>query len=957
MDSISYPSYTYFTGRSHQVQQLGALKLLDAKNNASIGLSAGENIENGTNNVFVGTRAGANAIADSSVFVGTLTGSESKSIRGSCFIGYRAGQNANYINQSVCIGPYSGQSMIRAVDNVLLGYQAGANLTSGSRNVSIGSYSAFSQYNASDNVVIGYNAGYQNQLGSNNCFVGSSSGFTAYDCVENVCLGVSSGEGLYSGIKNVLCGYRAGANIRDASNCIAIGTSAMEFFWDGDTNTCLGTEVARRFTGTNNTIIGGYSTSNGSGNFNTIVGSRSMNRQTLEQVNLSNCVIVGENIQFDIPVKPVIVDIDSFDTIPDAQRGNESSVVIFQDTNQTFDNTAAFLLINVVPVGDPVLIKERYFAMGTPQYPMQLDTSTEGSYTFRWGSGVDEFNNILDTVPIQFDVIIDASGAIDAFLTVYGIEEQVWSRSPQIMTRVCLQQNFDLPSIRVILDDADETFTPDLPGVSYACDALAIKKEEGLELGLRNPPSTNPFVPGMEIQIIESAIPALNKVWTVVSYDASNGTVTIDAPLGGGDIGSGASLILSKVIQSSSIEASVINGTPRVTVSSFASMLIRRKQFKQIYIDGSGDLAEGTYDIDIVDTETFDIQVSSSLTTVQTGVMSLGSFEPLVVGLGVTTLGASKSIDFLQVTYNQRADSELERTVFEGPFPFDGHVHVGAGTEDDMNQSLRSNIITFTDEGYSAAEYDIGALSSNVTTTCVFELTDNVNFGVSWLDSFEITCRTQDTWFRADVTYTLGTVNKTLASVSNDTVQVEGDLKTYTLERATTAEDFEFMPSQLPLSIGSPGITDRVEIRVYHDIKRKTLDVQVIIYTDLKILALFMTFLQTPSVNRFAQTLSFFADGFMQLFKVTYQNDSFTLFPTFKDCIFLGSNFTVGGDEAEEERSNVCIASIGTQRLFRGRLDEFRVYSNVVVMNTAALTGNVDTSTPVSYTHLRAHET
>jgi len=327
----------------------------------------------------------------------------------------------------------------------------------------------------------------------------------------------------------------------------------------------------------------------------------------------------------------------------------------------------------------------------------------------------------------------------------------------------------------------------------------------------------------MEIQIIDSAVVALNKVWKIVSYNGS--TVIIDAPLNGGNIGTSAHLITSKVLDSSSVLALRTNGKPRATIPSFASMLTGTNQ-KQVYIDGSGDIPEGAYDITVVNATTFDIDnVPGDAAELQTGVMRLGCFEPLVVGLDVTTVGPSKSIDFFEVTYNQRADSELQRTVFAGPYAFDGHIHVGAGTEDDLNQSIRSNIITFTDEGYAAAEYDIGALSSNVTTTCVFDLFDEVDFGISWLDSFDVTCRTQETWFKVDIAYSLGPVQKTLATVSNDTVQVEGDLKAYTLTRATTADDFALTDSALPLSIGSPGSSDRVEIRVYHDLKLKTLEV------------------------------------------------------------------------------------------------------------------------------------
>ena len=286
--------------------QLAHISLIDGKNNTYIGLSSGASRPlAGGNNTYIGGFSGANATADATVLIGTRAGRVGKSIREGIFIGFRAGEFAERVDSSVCIGPYAGQKMKRANNNCVIGYRAGAELTSGSRNTALGAYASFQQFNGTDNVCVGFRSGYKNRIGANNCYVGSNSGFSAVSGYENVCLGVGSGQFLTAGTKNVLCGFLAGNAISNASNCIAIGTRAMEFFDSGDTNTCLGTETARRLTGNNNTILGGYTASNAAGSFNTVVGSRSMNRTNNWKVDLENSVIVGENVQFNLPVSVI----------------------------------------------------------------------------------------------------------------------------------------------------------------------------------------------------------------------------------------------------------------------------------------------------------------------------------------------------------------------------------------------------------------------------------------------------------------------------------------------------------------------------------------------------------------------------------------------------------------------------------------------------------------------------
>lgn len=943
MDALG-SGFAYLSGRQHTISQLGHIRLLDG-NNVSIGVSAGESVQGGDDNVFLGSYAGANAVSNTSVCIGSYTGSDASQVTNSVFQGYRAAERAEYITNSVYIGPYTGQQAIRSTDTVLIGYQAGANLTSGSRNVVLGSYAGFSQYNAFDNVIIGHRAGYSNKLGSNNVFLGTQSGYAATDALENVCLGVSSGENLVSGAKNVVCGFRAGAFLRNASNCIAMGTRAMEFFSNGDTNTCLGTQVARHFTGNNNTILGGYSTANALGNFNTIVGSRSMNRQTLEQVNLSNCVILGENIQFDIPVRPVTATVGDFDTLPDMYLNStyDDVTVLFQDADESYGTTTVSFTMNIVPVGDPMVIRERYFSFGTYDNPCVLDTSEDGSYTVRWGSAVDDTNALLETVPIEV-VIERYAETMSVRARVYG-DETSWDIDVVDELHVVVEQTFDPPALTLTVND--ETFEPTgtLPGTPIPLDAFGQNVSDSLYTVYANASTVSLLVPGQEIQIVQSAIGGLNGVFRVRSVNdpGPDGfvpiTVDVRQRITQSDLGRAALLLPSRVIEVADVQGEEDVDGIRVTVPALASFLVGTLTSPRVYVHGDGDVDGGVYDVDVLDAPTSGEFVVRGVTSTSLGTVSMGTLEPLLVGFDVTTTGPSKSIGSLSVVYNQRADTGLQQKTFEGPYAFDGHVHVGAGTQEDMDTNIRSNIITFSADGYSAAEYTIGALNSNVSVGSVFLLQDDIHFGIEWLNSYTVSCITYGTWFECLVTYALGDQESVLANVSNDGISMGGDLNVYTLTRADINDTFELVETEYPLSIGEPGVSDTVEVRVNHDIQRKSLGVEVVMYTDFKILALFMNFTETRPPSRQSRTLRFFADGALSLLAARYTNNFYQDYPSFSDCIFIGSNFTVGGNAALEERSNVCIASIGTERLFRGRFDEFEFFSDRVIMPTFVATG------------------
>lgn len=379
----------YLSGRSDRVPQLAHISLLDGKNNAYLGLYAGASRPlAGGNNTFVGSYSGANASAEASVFLGLASGRRATRIKETCLVGYKAGELAERVESSVCVGAYAGRKMTRANCNTLVGFQAGAELTSGSRNTVIGSYAAFQQFNGSDNVCIGYRAGYKNQIGANNTYVGTNAGFAAYAGAENVCLGVGSGEQLYAGARNVLMGFAAGSRIADASNCIAIGTRAMQFFSAGDTNTCLGTQTARYFSGNNNTILGGYSVGNAAGSKNAVVGSNSLNRRNAGRVQIDRCVVVGENVTFDVETRTVTLAYPDA-TVPAPLTPDLNADIVDLTDATTTRSGAVLFTADTSPIGDNLLPPEHTFGFGSADSPLLLDISRAGAYDLRWGLNVD----------------------------------------------------------------------------------------------------------------------------------------------------------------------------------------------------------------------------------------------------------------------------------------------------------------------------------------------------------------------------------------------------------------------------------------------------------------------------------------------------------------------------------------------------------------------------------------
>jgi len=949
MDGIATKGFQFLSGRSDRLAQLGHVSLIDGKNNAAVGLQAGTSVKNGSNNVFFGSMSGASAIANGSTFLGAATGQFASRVKDSCFIGYRAGQYANRVDASVCVGPSAGQKMSRANCNTVIGFRAGAELTSGSRNTIVGSLAALSQYNGSDNVCIGHQAGYQNRVGSNNCYIGTNSGFTAVNGLENVCVGVESGQKLTRGTQNVLLGYAAGANIANASNCIAIGTRAMEFFFDGDTNTCLGTQTAQHFSGINNTILGGYSTANASGNYNTIIGSRSMNRASRERVNLSNCVIVGENIQFDIPIRKVVANAAALDLVPDAQDpGNVTTLTLTNADSAEGDNTRAYLEINVVPVGDPVLVRNRYFALGTDTDPVAFDTSEPGTYTVRWGSAPSETLDLLDPIPVHLELEISETD-ITIQLTSYGdlVYEDTLDKTDTMW--VALEQTFEDPpaitlKVRTTVGnwDIDETFdTLALPGAVIDIDSIPSIAGNAVTVFVTS--DLAHVVPGMAIQVLGASVSAFNGVWRIRSLGTPvNGrtplTFVVDtAPTLSTSVDLSTTQILaSRVVTRRNVVGTMVGNTVRLELPEIAGMLVSDPSSVVAYVDGN------VTPVTVLDMYAGSITIPGTSPTI--GTFSIGSFEPLVVGFDVDADGDAKSVADFSVTYAQRSDKGVQTAELVGPSASDGHVHRGAGSIGQMDANIARGELTFVD-GASYADYTIGSANSNVSVHVTFTLTNDGTFGIEWLNAYAFRCSlgSNSSTFGAALQYTgVGTAPaRELANVTSDTVSASGTVLLKTNPGHTPT---------LPIQLGTSGSPVTVTLDIHHQLRLREIEVTANVASGSTFNELTFAIERAFPVSSASSIVSLFATKPARASGLTIRNTNYQLYPTFSDCIFLGSNFTVGSnqDARLDQKANVFVAAIGNVPMFKGTLEDFAFFSNSVTINELALNGNLTANADVA---------
>jgi len=298
--------------------QFAFLSLSDGGGSTFVGLNAGNKFP-GSLNTFVGAGSGTySESVSTSVYLGSLAGESSDRAGDTVAVGHGAARYARDSYSNVLVGTSAGESLRRADLNTAIGHRAMGSAATGRRNVAVGALSGLNARQFANSVCIGYSSGAQT-CGGENVFVGGFSGRDAN--VQNTTLmGYNTGTVLRGAnvvafgaecaahaadvVDVVIGGYSAGANMANVSTSLVLGAAAGESMTDCAHNVVAGYAAARELVNSEyNTIIGSECAANAESRYTTVVGSKSMNRRNGGRVEFSNCVIVGENISFDLPTQ------------------------------------------------------------------------------------------------------------------------------------------------------------------------------------------------------------------------------------------------------------------------------------------------------------------------------------------------------------------------------------------------------------------------------------------------------------------------------------------------------------------------------------------------------------------------------------------------------------------------------------------------------------------------------
>lgn len=172
-----------------------ATQLTNGFNNTFLGYQSGTNVTIGDNNIAIGYGSiggGGTLDNDENIAIGTFAGNAlSSGAYGNLLIGLNAGFNITNGSQNITMGDtamfnangnrnigFGSQVLFRVTgdDNVALGDQSAFNLSTGSNNISMGPRSLFALTTGSGNVAIGFEAGSVTTTGDDNVFIGYQAG-------------------------------------------------------------------------------------------------------------------------------------------------------------------------------------------------------------------------------------------------------------------------------------------------------------------------------------------------------------------------------------------------------------------------------------------------------------------------------------------------------------------------------------------------------------------------------------------------------------------------------------------------------------------------------------------------------------------------------------------------------------------------------------------------------------
>lgn len=236
-------------------------------------------IDNGTDNVFIGTNSGSNVTTESyNTFLGSNTGKNTTSGNNNTLIGSYAGTSLTTGIQNTIVGSNAAISITSGSYNVINGYKAGSSITTSTNNVILGTSAGNKLTQGNLNVFVGQSTGLKTTIANQNTFIGSYSGMTNTTGIANTYLGYNTGNASITGSNNVLLGNQAGYH-NLTSNIVALGTHAGYNNIYSVKNTYIGHNSGyNNVSGSCNTYLGykagyGSSLSPVTGSFNITIGN------------------------------------------------------------------------------------------------------------------------------------------------------------------------------------------------------------------------------------------------------------------------------------------------------------------------------------------------------------------------------------------------------------------------------------------------------------------------------------------------------------------------------------------------------------------------------------------------------------------------------------------------------------------------------------------------------------
>jgi len=254
--------YGYETGRYHDSgddniligQKVNGGTTAGGGNNVMIGCKTGF-CNASTNNFFVGTYAAYCTNGSNDVIIGCKAGRFYQDGSENIFIGRYAGADAECSKCAVCdniiIGGYAGYANGTCMTgensdhNIFMGCSAGRYKREGSYNVAFGYHAgkqSSTQCCGQCNISIGYRAGASGVQYGNTVAIGSDAGCCLTDGCYHILIGKGAGTYLTGGDRSIVIGERAGS---DGSGCLTSANSVI----------LIGTQINPPHGGTSNSQL------------------------------------------------------------------------------------------------------------------------------------------------------------------------------------------------------------------------------------------------------------------------------------------------------------------------------------------------------------------------------------------------------------------------------------------------------------------------------------------------------------------------------------------------------------------------------------------------------------------------------------------------------------------------------------------------------------------------------